>query len=147
MPMITKNMEISSKRQKVFEIVTNPDNWTTYVASLVDVSDMSPDIPQKGSTFSWKYKMMGFTFGGSGTVTENIPDEFFSMELKSKFPIKESYKFIDSDHQTTLLAVTIEYEMPGPMQALLGGSGVLEKMNDIEANSVLEKIRTLSENT
>ncbi len=147
MSLVSKNMEINAPKEKVFEVVTNPDNWIRYVASLVDVSDKSPDIPAKGSTFSWKYKMMGFTFGGSGTVTENVHAESFGMELKSKFPIKESYEFKDSGYGTTILEVTIDYKMPGPMQTLLGDSGVMEKMNDIEANSVLEKIRVLCENT
>ncbi len=146
MPVVTKSMEIKAPVEKVFQVVTDPDNWTRYVSSLVEITDRSQDIPAKGSTFAWKYRMMGFNFGGRGTVTDNQPNESFAMTLESKFPIKESYVFKDTGDGTTRLEVTIDYEMPSPMKALFGDSAVMEKINDMESRGVLEKVRALCEN-
>jgi hypothetical protein len=145
MPVVSKSIRIEAAVERVFERVTDPDNWIRYVTSLVDVSDRSPDLPAEGSTFSWKYKMMGFTFGGRGTVSVNRRNEAFGIALESKFPIKESYEFKDMGGGFTELSVTIDYEMPAPMKALFEGTAVIEKMNDIEATGVLEKIRALCE--
>ena len=144
MPVVKKSMKIDAPVSRVFETVTTPENSTRYVASLVEVTDRSSDLPAEGGTFSWKYRMMGFTFGGRGTVTANRKDEAFAMTLESKFPITESYEFRETDSGTEII-VTIDYEMPAPMKALFEGVGVIEKMNEIEARSVLEKIRALCE--
>ena len=146
MPVVTKSMEIKAPVAKVFEVVTNPDNWTKFVSNLVEVSDKSADLPAKGSTFAWKYRMMGFNFGGTGTVTDNQQGESFAMAFESKFPIKESYVFKDAGDGATVLEVTIDYEMPSPMKALFGDSSVMEKINETESQGVLEKIRALCEN-
>ncbi len=146
MPVVTRSIEIKAPVEKVFQVVTEPDNWTRYVSSLVEVTDRSQDIPAKGSTFAWKYRMMGFNFGGSGTVTDNQPNEAFAMTLESKFPIKESYVFKDTGDGSTHLEVTIDYDMPSPMKALFGNSVVMEKINYMESRGVLEKVRALCEN-
>ena len=146
MPVVTKSMEIKAPVEKVFQVVTDPDNWTKYVSNLVEVTDLSQDIPAKCSTFAWKYRMMGFTFGGTGTVTDNQPGESFAMAFESKFPIKESYVFKDAGDGVTVLEVTIDYEMPSPMKAMFGDSSVMEKINDMESRGVLEKVRALCEN-
>lgn len=143
MPVVTKSIEIKATVVRVFEVVTNPDNWTKFVSNLVEVSDKSADLPAKGSTFAWKYRMMGFNFSGTGSVTDNQPGESFSMAFQSKFPIKESYVFRDSGDGATVLDVTIDYEMPSPMKALFGDSSVMEKINATESQGVLEKIRAL----
>ena len=146
MPVVTKSMEIKAPVEKVFKVVTDPDNWTRYVSNLLEVTDRSPDIPARDSTFAWKYRMMGFKFGGKGIVTDNQPNESFAMSLESKFPIKESYVFKDAGDGATVLEVTIDYEMPAPMKALFGDTSVMEKLNDMESRGVLEKVRALCEN-
>jgi len=144
-PTVTHSIKIPAPVERVFHVVTTPDNWTRYVTSLVEVSNQSPDLPAEGSTFSWKYRMMGFTFGGRGVVTTCKSAQNFAMTLQSKFPIKESYEFKDLGAEGTELTVTIDYEIPSAMKTLFEGSGVMEKMNQIEARSVLEKISALCE--
>jgi hypothetical protein len=140
-------MDIKAPIGEVFDVVTSPDNWIKFVSGLVEISDSSDDLPALGGTFLWKYKMMGFTFGGKGMVSENSKDQSFAMHLESKFPIKEAYQFRDKGDGITELEVTIDYEMPGPMQSMFGDTAVLVKMNDIEAKGVLEKIKALCEPT
>jgi len=125
--------------------VTNPENWTRYVTSLVDVTDLSDDTPAKGSTFSWVYKMMGLKFAGKGTVAVNEKDKRFGLTLEGKHSINESYEFSDKGDGASELKINIEYEVPGALLNALSKTGIVEKLNNIEAQQVLDKIKTFCE--
>jgi uncharacterized membrane protein len=145
MSVINKTVLIKAPVSRVFAFVTAPQNWTRYVTSLVDVRDLSADAPAKGSTFRWAYKMMGVTFTGTGTITENVKNRRFGMSLRSKMNINESYEFSKSENGATELKVRIEYEMPGQVLAYLADTRLVERLNNLEARNVLDKIRMMCE--
>lgn len=144
MATISMTRSINAPVGKVFGFVTAPENWTRYVTSLVDVRDLSPDAPKKGSTFKWEYKMFGVRFKGKGTVIDNVRNKSFSLALEGKMPIAEHYDFIDKGDSTTDLTVRIEYEMPAIMEEIMP-SKLIEKMNSLEAKNVLDKVKMLCE--
>lgn len=145
MPVIKQSIAINAPVSKVFEYVVSPDNWTRYVTSLVDVTDFSDDVPAKGSTFSWVYKMMGLKFAGKGTVTENRKDKSFGLLLEGKHTIMEAYEFADKGGSASELKINIEYEIPGSVLGAIANKLIIEKLNNIEATQVLEKIKTVCE--
>ncbi|MDP2167773.1 MAG: SRPBCC family protein [Thermodesulfovibrionales bacterium] len=143
MPVVHMTRSINAPVGRVFDIVTTPSNWTRYVTSLVDVKDLSPDMPKRGATFRWEYKMFGVRFKGKGVVTGHVRNKSFGLSLKGKFPIEESYDFIDKGGSTDL-TVKIEYAMPGKILSMVPDK-LIEKLNSIEARGVLDKIKTLCE--
>lgn len=145
MPEVSQSITINAPVGRVFEVVTTPSNWTQYVTSLTEVSNLSADAPSKGSTFAWEYKMMGVKFRGKGTVTENQRDRKFGLVLEGRFPIMESYDFRELEDGKTELGVSINYEMPGEMLKIISSSSLIEKLNQLESKNVLEKIKTLCE--
>lgn len=145
MSKMKKSVSINASVAKVFNVVTTPENWTRYVTSLVDVNTMSDNIPAKGSTFKWEYKMMGVRFKGKGLVSENVKNKAFGLHLSGKFPITESYEFIDKGDSTTELVVNIDYSIPDNIFTQIANKLVIEKMNAIESKNVLDKIRMLCE--
>lgn len=140
MSEIKQSIVINAPVSKVFEFVTNPANWPRYVTNLMDVKDMSPDIPAKGSTFTYQYKIMGFKVEGKGTVTENVKDKSFVLSFESVVPIKESYDFVDRGNGTTEFFFNLQYEVPGQILAV-ANKLLIEKLNTIEAKNVLQKIK------
>ncbi len=144
MPVISQSITINAPVSKVFDYVVTPENWTRYVTSLMDVTDLSDDAPARGSTFSWVYKMMGLKFAGKGTVTENEKDKSFGLMLEGKHTIKEAYEFLDKGGGASELKINIEYEISGVLGAIANNI-IVEKLNNIEANHVLDKIKTICE--
>lgn len=140
MSEIKQSIVINAPVSKVFEFVTNPANWPRYVTNLMDVKDMSPDIPAKGSTFTFQYKIMGFKVEGKGTVTENVKDKSFGLSFESVVPIKESYDFVDRGDGTTEFFFNLQYEVPGQILAV-ANKLLIEKLNTIEAKNILQKIK------
>lgn len=144
MATITRKIQINAPLEKVFQFVVSPENWTRYVTSLVDVRDVSSPAVEKGATFVWKYRMLGMDFGGKGTVTENVKNEKFGMKMEGGFPITENYGFRKTDGGTEL-TVEVIYETPSRIMQAVSKSGLVEKLNQKEADAVLEKIKILCE--
>ncbi len=144
MARISKKININSSVDKVFQFVTSPDNWTKYVTSLTNVRDISSQKAEPGTTFSWEYRMLGMTFGGKGKVTENVKNSKFGMKMEGGFPIQENYTFTPANGGTDL-TVEISYDIPGKIMKTISKSSVVEKLNQKEADGVLEKIKTLCE--
>lgn len=145
MSVINKSVAIKAPLGKVFDFVTSPENWTRFVSSLVEVRDLSPDAPAMGSTFRWTYKMMGLKFTGSGTVTEYSKNKRFGFAFKSKVPISEHYDFINRGDGVTELNVRVEFEIPGKVLKVFADSKLVERLNNLEARNILDKIKVMCE--
>ena len=143
MPTINDSIRINAPVDKVFDYVTSPENWTQYVSSLTDVTNISSPGLEPGTTFTWEYKMLGIRLHGTGAVTENVANQSFAMRMESAVPFREHYRFIPVDSGTEL-SVTIEYEMPNKVLETIA-SAVAEKLNRREAQNILDKIKTLVE--
>jgi uncharacterized protein YndB with AHSA1/START domain len=145
MSVINKSVTIKAPVGKVFNIVTSPENWTRFVASLVDVRDLSPDAPAKGSTFRWTYKMIGLKFSGDGIVTEYSKNKRFGFAFKSKSPVSEHYDFINKGDGVTELKVSVEFEMSSKILKAFADIKLLTRLNGLEAKNILEKIKVMCE--
>lgn len=141
---ITRTININAPLLKVFDYVTNPENWTRYVTSLIDVKNVSNKTPVPGTTFEWVYRMLGMNFSGKGSVIEYEKDKRFTIKMEGAFPIKETYNFEDVGGSTRL-TFEIDYEMPGQILGVIANSRLVEKLNIREADTVLEKVKTLCE--
>lgn len=145
MPTVHKSVKINAPIEKVFTVVTAPDNWTRYVTSLVSVTDLSSGAPKKGSTFKWVYSMLGIKFSGKGEVSEYVRNKSFGLMLKGKAEVKESYDFASDSPSETTLDVKIEYTMPSAVVEAIMNNRLVAKLNQIESKNVLNKIKAMCE--
>ena len=145
MAKVNRSIRINAPVRKVFEFVTSPDNWTRYVTSLMAVKDQSPDLPKKGGTFGWEYKMLGFRLTGKGAVTDYARNRSFGLRLDGKATVEEFYEFIEGDDGDTTLKVRVEYEMPLKAVEQLMNTRLGEKLNSLESKHVLENIKAMCE--
>ncbi len=147
MAKITRQIGIRAPAERVFSIVTNPENWPRFVSGLIEVRDMSPGMPAAGGTFTWEYNFMGRRITGRGEVTEYEKNRKCALALTGDFSMKETYEFIERPEGTEL-NVELDYEPPAEKkwQEISGTGGeVLDRVNDLEAGMILDKIRILSE--
>lgn len=141
MPTISESIIINAPVDRVFRFVTNPENWTRYVESLSEVSNLSSPRMEPGTTFAWEYRAAGATRHGSGHVNQNVPNAKFSMSMDGGVELTETYTFTPREEGTEL-TVQIGYggEEP-PLEASPGGT------EDEEAGRILETIKKLCEQT
>ena len=144
MAQITQSIKIDAPLTKVFDYVTNPDNWTKYVTSLVDIRNVSDETPKAGTTFEWTYRMLGVNNDGKGSIVDFEKSSSFAMEMEGSFPIKETYAFKGDEHSTEL-TFGIKYDVPGKVLGVIADKLVVERLNVKEAIAVLNKIKDICE--
>src|SRR6266704_6890903 len=144
MATITEKITINAPVGKVFGFVTSPGNWTEYVTSLTNVSDISSAGLEPGTTFTWEYRMLGVKLNGTGSVTDNAKNSAFGMKMTGTVPISEYYTFAPAGNGTEL-SIKVTYELPGKVLEKIANSRVVEKLNQREALNVLEKIKVFCE--
>jgi len=144
MAQITQSININAPLSKVFDYVTNPDNWTRYVTSLVDIRNVSDESPKAGTTFEWTYRMLGVNNDGKGSIVEFEKGSKFAMAMEGSFPIKETFTF-KGEEQSTELTFGIQYDVPGKVLGIIADRLVVERLNVKEAVAVLNKIKDICE--
>lgn len=144
MPTIEQTILINAPVAKVYAMVANASNWTEYVTSLTDVSNVSSPGLEPGTTYDWEYRMLGVKLSGSGVVTENVFQKSFAMRMEGTIPMTEKYTMRELDGATEL-TVTIDYQMPGKVLEKIANSKLVEKLNKREGENVLAKVKLLCE--
>ena len=144
MAEIAKSIKINAPLSKVFDYVTDPKNWTKYVTSLVDVRNISNDVPVADTTFEWTYRMLGINNDGIGKIVEFEKDRKLAIEMEGAFPIKETYTFA-GDENSTELSFEIRYEVPGKVLGVIADKLLVERLNVMEADVTLNKVKDLCE--
>ncbi|MBI1921861.1 MAG: SRPBCC family protein [Geobacter sp.] len=144
MATISEKIVINAPVEKVFGFVTNPDNWTEYVTSLTEVSNVSSPGLEPGTSFDWEYRMLGIKLHGNGRISDNVKGHEFGLTMDGSIPIKEHYTFA-ANGGSTELAIRIDYEMPSLVLQKIANSSLVEKLNRREALNVLEKVKLLCE--
>lgn len=144
MATISERIVINAPVEKVFGFVTNPANWTEYVTSLTDVSNVSSPGLEPGTSFDWEYRMLGIRLHGNGKVSANVNGREFGLAMNGTIPITEHYTFTTNSVGTEL-AIRIDYDLPAKVLEKIANSSLVEKLNRREAVSVLEKVKLFCE--
>ncbi len=144
MSKVSKSIRINSPVDKVFDYVANPENWPTYVTSLITLKNVSDNVPVSGTTFEWCYRMLGINLEGKGSVVEFERHRKFALKMNSSFQMVQTFLF-EGDSASTLLTFHIDYEVPGKVLGVLANRLIIEKINIKEAEAVLKKVKTICE--
>jgi len=144
MPTIEQKILINAPVEKVYALIANASNWTEYVTSLTDVTNLSSPGLEPGTTYDWEYRMLGVKLSGTGIVTENEYRKSFAMRMEGTIPMTERYTMQEVDGGTEL-AIAINYQMPGKVLEKIANSKLVEKLNKREGENVLAKIKLLCE--
>jgi ligand-binding SRPBCC domain-containing protein len=143
---IIRKININAPISRVFAYVTDPDNWTHYVTSLVDVRNITSKTLMAGTEYEWTYRMLGINLDGTGRIVNFEKNRTFAMEMQGAFPIRETFTF-QGDEQSTLLTFEIRYNVPGKVLGVMADKLVIEKLNVTEAVAVLNKVKDICETT
>lgn len=144
MPTIEQKILINAPVAKVYAMIANASNWTEYVTSLTEVSNVSSPGLEPGTTYDWEYRMLGVKLSGTGVVTENVFRQSFAMRMEGTIPMTEKYTMREVGGGTEL-AIAINYQMPGKVLEKIANSRLVEKLNLREGENVLAKVKLLCE--
>ncbi|MCX7793894.1 MAG: radical SAM protein [Thermodesulfovibrionales bacterium] len=128
--------------EEVFEYVSNPENWPSFVSGLEDIKSPSRRL-RKGDTFEWTFNVRGITLRGKGKVMEFINKKIIILQMYRLLPIKEVITFQGFEDKTTL-SIDIGYERPGKILSFLFRV-TIDILNIRQLHLILNNIKTILE--
>ena len=137
MQTIERSIEIKGPVDRVFAYVANPNNLTEWMASLVEVRNVTGT--GAGQRFEWTYKMVGLPFQGETTVVEDVPNERRVTQSTGGIESQWTLTFAPIE-EGTRLTLEIEYTIPLPVLGKLAERLVVGR-NEREMALSLENIK------
>ena len=138
MARIDKEVIVNAALERVFNYVSDPNNWIEFWPSLIAVGDVKL-LSNGGFSGSYEYKMIGMRFKGTGECTEFVPNQWIVLETQGGIHSRITLTF-RSIEERTRVTITIEYTVPIPLLGRLTEYAIL-KMNEQEANLVLSNLQ------
>lgn len=139
MAKIRKSVRLNAPVDQVFDYITHPENLPEIWPSMVEVSNVKRKSDGAHS-FDWVYKMAGVRFKGHA--------ESIEIETNARSVVKNERGIPSTFHWTfeganggTRVTMEVEYTIPGKLLDKLVAP-LVERLNDREAESVLENLKT-----
>jgi len=139
-----KEIMIKAPLEKIFNFVLKPSNLLQIWPSLIDIKNERL-LPNGGYSAKWMYKMSGVRFQGAGEVTDIHPNCWFTSTTRGAVESIITWTFRSKENQTRV-TLTVDYRVPSTIIGRFTEI-ILIKMNDKEADLLLDNLRTkLEEN-
>jgi uncharacterized protein YndB with AHSA1/START domain len=139
-----KEIMIKAPPEKIFNFVLKPSNLLQIWPSLIDIKNERL-LPNGGYSAKWDYKMGGIQFHGASEVVDIHPNCWFTSATRGAVESIITWTFRSKENQTRV-TLTVDYRVPLTVIGRLTEI-IITKMNDKEAELVLDNLRTkLEEN-
>jgi uncharacterized protein YndB with AHSA1/START domain len=144
---LEREIEIAAPRERVFEVLTDPDclgEWVTIQEELEEAPE-GRDL-EKGDTLRQRMKVAGQRFKLSWTVIDS--ERPSRVEWEGSGPVgskaRAVYELSDNGDGGTRFSYMNEYAMPGGLAGKLAGRAIV-KASGPEADRSLERLKKLVE--
>jgi len=120
MPQVSKSIEISAPRERVFQEAADPAKQPDWALLLNRVELTQGDGRTLGSKQAWQFKVGPRAQNLEATVTRFVENEYVSREATGALALEESMNFVALAPNLTRMHWTFEYTPPlGRMGRLL----------------------------
>jgi carbon monoxide dehydrogenase subunit G len=144
MAHITKSTMINSPPDKVFKALDDPNQMPTIVPAVSRVSDVKLSPRRVGDTFRVTYGLMGMHFDLDFTNVENLPPKKIVRQFEGGMSGKMSYT-LEPEGDMTKVSFDVEYQMSGGVLGKAMNRLLVERMNEKNAERMLENLKMLME--
>ena len=142
MPKVDNEVIINAPVEKIYNYISQPSNLQQIWPSLVEVKNQKL-LPNGGYSYQWTYKMSGVHLTGTGECIDLVPNVVLASKNTGAMNSTVKFTFLSKDIQTKV-TLSIEYEVPSTLLGHLAEIIIL-KMNDKEAELILDNLRILFE--
>ncbi len=146
MATIHKSIDIDAPAERVFAILADPKRLAEYAPGVTSVENIRQTEQHLGDSFRATYAVLGLHFSMTFTATEYE----HPTKLTTRFEggMKGTWTWLlerrgNSTHMTTAM----EYEMAGGVLGKAMNAVLVERMNEKNAERLLENLKLVSEAT
>ena len=146
MATIHKSIDIDAPAERVFAILTDPQRLPEYAPGVISVEDIRQTEQHLGDSFSATYAVLGLHFPVTFTVIEYEQPTRLSTRFEGG--MKGTWtRLLEPRGNSTRLTMIMEYEMAGGILGKAMNAVLLERMNEKNAERMLENLKLVSEAT
>ncbi len=146
MATIHKSIDIDAPAERVFEMLTNPKRLPEYAPGLISVEDIRQTEQHIGDSFRATYSVLGLHFPMTFTATEYEQPTKLTMRFEGG--MKGTWTWLlEPRGKSTHLTTAMEYEMAGGILGKAMNAVLVERMNEKNAERLLENLKLISEAT
>jgi hypothetical protein len=142
MSRVTRVVTVKAVPRQVIDYISNVNNHPAFIPPLVSVENLQGDPRQPGTTWEWTFVMAGVQIRGRAETVVAREGERFSFKTTAGIESTFTYSAEPADGGTRL-TLDVVYEVPQNVLAKVLDRAVVERMNEAEADQVVENIRTI----
>lgn len=125
---------IANIPEAVLGYIADVRHRTTYLPSLKSLGDIRGEPSAEGTTWRWRWAMLGHEFEGTGRCTDHQPGRLYRFQTEGGLESQFTYKAEpDADGAGTRLTIAAEFEVPDDLLARLPSVDLLERLGRLEA--------------
>ena len=144
MTTIKKSIIINGDPEEINALASDNDRLPEWYTGVVEV-DYEPGYPQQsGTKAQLTYKAAGVTFKTTLTSLEHVSGKHSLFQMEGMITGTNRWTYT-TEEEGTRLTLEFDYEMPGGGLGKIADRLVVERMNDKNAETSLENLKALFE--
>lgn len=142
MKKIEKSVLINAPINRVFEFLTDPNNYPAIWPSMVEVKNAKRE-PEGKHSFDWTYKMVGIQFHGHADASDVEKNRRVVSKNEAGIPSTFVWTYQEKDGGTEV-GLSVEYELPKNVLTKLA-EPLVHRLNEREADTMLQNAKAVLE--
>jgi carbon monoxide dehydrogenase subunit G len=135
---------IKAPPDKVLGFIADVRNRTRYLPSLKSLTDITGEPAAAGTTWKWRFAVLGKEFEGTGRCLKYEPGKLYSFQTQGGLESTWTYR-AEPDAGGTKLAVHVEFKIPANLGAAVPPPQTLEALKKAEGELVINNLKTILE--
>lgn len=139
---VETTMHIDNAPDAVLAYIADVRHRTAYLPSLKSLTEVTGEPSAVGTTWKWRWAMLGREFEGTGRCTEYRPGELYSFRTEGGLKSTFTYR-AEADDRGTKLTVVADFDVPNDVLSRLPSMDVIERMGRLEAEMVTLNLKAI----
>lgn len=144
MAKVSTSVVINKPIQEVFEYTASPVNGPAFIPNLNENTDIHPETPCLGQTFSWRFNMAGVDLKGKAEVVEYSSPHRVVIKTTGDSDTTWIYTF-QEENGGTRVSAEVEYKIVESALKMMANRLIIDKLNQRSAEQMLENLKTILE--
>ena len=140
MKTITRDIQVNTTVDKVFDFLADPNNLPEIWPNVIEVKNVKRSKTNDNLTFNWTYKMSGVQFESKCETLEIVPYEQIAIQSSKGLNATVTWKFQPAAGATHL-TLRLDYEIPSSLLKRIKDDIVIRE-NEHEVDAMLQNVKT-----
>lgn len=142
MSQIRRATTVEADIETCFDYIADPTLAPLFLSSLYSITPIDVEPKGKGNTWGWEYDLFGVTLKGASECTVYDRPAKYVWKATSGIDTTWTYMF-DEVSTGTAITLDVAYHLTNDMLGKLADVAVIEKLNEHEASTAVDNLRTI----